>query len=472
MHDFSKVNILVIGDIMLDRYWSGATSRVSPEAPVPVVKINHHRECIGGAANVANNCLALGAKVSCMGLVGNDAEAQSIFEALSEKKITPILKHIDGYKTITKLRVLSRHQQLLRMDFEEPFQSQHAKQLTTELTSIINEFDAVILSDYGKGTLHRAADLIDICREAKVPVFIDPKGSDFDKYRGATVITPNFSEFTAIKGEVNGDDELQDSAQELRESLALEALLVTRSEKGLSLFRANEPALHLPANTREVYDVTGAGDTVIATLATAIASGIEWKQAIHLANTAAGIVVGKLGTATASVDELNDALDEPEVFSSGITTDVLVKTDIQRLQMNDKIIVMTNGCFDLLHPGHIDYLQRAKALGDYLIVAINDDDSVQRLKGKNRPINTLHNRMIMLAALECVDWVIPFAADTPAEIIKSLQPNVLVKGGDYSVDTIVGAKEVLSSGGQVEVLPFLAGMSSTNLIDRILKQHR
>lgn len=439
---FQSTHILIVGDVMLDRYWHGVTSRISPEAPVPIVHVNQQQQCPGGAGNVALNIRALGGQVTVIGVTGKDEAADILSKQLTDQNINCAFIRLENAPTITKLRVLSRHQQLIRLDFENPFSKRDVQQIATKMQTYIDKVDAVILSDYGKGSLVDSATMIKCATMAGKPVLVDPKGNDFEKYRGATVITPNVAEFEAIVGHCSTETELVEKGQNLREHLNLNALLITRSQDGMTLLRANLPALHLPTDAREVFDVTGAGDTVIATLATGLASGLNWESATKLANKAAGIVVSKLGAATVSLAEL-----EPN--------------------RQTETVVMTNGCFDILHAGHIQYLTQARQLGDRLIVAVNDDDSVRRLKGKTRPINSLEQRMTVLNALECVDEVVAFSDDTPEKIICQKLPDILVKGGDYTIDQIAGSDCVLNNGGQVLTLDFVEGCSTSNIIERI-----
>lgn len=437
---FNKTHVLIVGDVMLDRYWHGVTSRISPEAPVPIVHVNQQQQCPGGAGNVALNIRALGGQVTVIGVTGKDEAAEILSKQLTDQDITCAFIRLENAQTVTKLRVLSRHQQLIRLDFEDNFSKIDARLVPTKMQLYLNTVDVVILSDYAKGSLVDSASMIKSATMARKPVLVDPKGSDFEKYRGATVITPNVAEFEAVVGHCSSEEQLVEKGQNLRKHLDLDALLITRSQDGMTLLREGFPALHLPTHAREVFDVTGAGDTVIATLATGLAAGLDWEASTKLANKAAGIVVSKLGAATVSLDELKPS---------------------------SETVVMTNGCFDILHAGHIQYLTQARQLGDRLIVALNDDDSVRRLKGNSRPINSLEQRMIVLNALECVDSVVAFSEDTPEKLICKILPDILVKGGDYTVDQIAGSDCVLKNGGKVLTLDFVEGCSTSNIIERI-----
>ena len=464
--DFSSTRVVVAGDVMLDRYLFGSTGRISPEAPVPVVHVQETDDRPGGAANVAVNLAALGAATSLVGVVGKDAAATSLGSILGDQGIDCRFATADDRPTITKTRVQSRGQQLIRLD-EENAMAMPGSAMPDALRSVIDSAGAVVLSDYGKGALADVATMIAACRDAGVPVLVDPKGTDFSKYRGATIITPNQSEFEAVAGRSGTDEELVERARSMMDDLELDALLVTRSEKGMLLVEAGAEPLFLSTQAREVYDVTGAGDTVIATLAGALASGQGFAAAAALANLAAGLVVRKIGVATVTPGELSAALHQRGQGGRGLVdVDALLALVAESRSRNERVI-MTNGCFDVLHAGHVSYLEEAKSLGDRLIVAVNDDDSVRRLKGESRPINALEDRLLVLAGLAAVDWVVPFSEDTPAQLIAAVLPDVLVKGGDYKPEEIAGAKEVLQNGGEVRVLAFRDGHSSSRIIDRL-----
>lgn len=465
--DFSKAHVLVIGDIMLDRYWHGDTSRISPEAPVPVVRVCDAEERPGGAANVALNIVALGASVTLLGVTGNDEPADTLQQRLEDAGVECHFLRLHGQPTITKLRVLSRHQQLIRLDFEDGFAEYNPEDLLLQFRTYLADVDVVLLSDYGKGTLRGAAALIENARSAGKPVLVDPKGMDFDRYHGATMITPNLSEFEGVVGHCSDDIDLAERGEALCRRLALDSLLVTRSDKGMSLLRPANIPVHIPTQAREVYDVTGAGDTVIATLAASMAAGQGAEQAMAIANLAAGIVVGKLGTATATVAELRRSLYSQQSGSRGSMDEDSLLQAIEDAHAHGERIVMTNGCFDILHAGHVGYLEAARKLGDRLIIAVNDDDSVRRLKGEERPINPLEQRMTVLAGLGCVDWVVPFSEDTPERLICKLLPDLLVKGGDYRPEDIAGGKCVQDNGGEVIVLDYEEGVSTTRIVEAI-----
>ena len=466
--DYSSARILVIGDLMLDRYWHGPTSRISPEAPVPVVHVQDEEQRAGGAGNVALNMASLGAKVCLAGLCGQDEAADALQKVLEEAGVDCRLLRLSGHPTITKLRVMSRHQQLIRLDFEGGFKDVDTGRLVTDCTAILEHIDVVVLSDYGKGTLSEVEKLIDLCKKANKPVLVDPKGTDFSRYRHASIITPNLSEFEAVVGDCLDQPQLVTKGEKLLQELDLKALLVTRGEHGMTLLSKNEQPLHLPTHAREVFDVTGAGDTVISVLAASLAANASIQQATTLANVGAGIVVGKMGTASFTAEEFSYALSGQRAQKRGVISLEELLIAMRAARQEGEKIVLTNGCFDILHPGHISYLQQARNLGDRLIVLVNSDDSVRRLKGPKRPIHDLDYRMQMLAALECVDWVVAFQEDTPQQMIGKILPDILVKGGDYTdITEIAGHKEVLANGGRVELLGFIEGHSTTNVIQKI-----
>ncbi|MEW6982379.1 bifunctional D-glycero-beta-D-manno-heptose-7-phosphate kinase/D-glycero-beta-D-manno-heptose 1-phosphate adenylyltransferase HldE [Colwelliaceae bacterium 6471] len=464
---FDQASVLVVGDIMLDRYWYGPTQRISPEAPVPVVKISQHEDRPGGAANVALNIASLGGVVTLAGITGDDETATTIETHLQAINIACKFDRQAQCPTITKLRVLSRNQQLIRLDFEESLFNLDKKALENSVTEELSKHNVLLLSDYNKGTLSDVQSLIAIAKQQNIPVLVDPKGTDFERYRGATLLTPNMSEFEAVVGACNTETELVEKGQQLLETLELDAMLVTRSEQGMTLLRKGHDEFHLPTQAKEVYDVTGAGDTVIATFALAIAANAELTQASALANIAAGIVVGKLGTSTVSEAELYRELTTGQESGFGVLSEEQLQIAVKLAKARGEKIVMTNGCFDILHAGHVSYLNNAAELGSRLIVAVNDDASVKRLKGPGRPVNSVDRRMAVLAGLGAVDWVVSFSEDTPQRIIANILPNTLVKGGDYKIEDIAGGQEVIAEGGEVKVLNFEEGISTTKIINTI-----
>lgn len=458
---------------MLDQYWTGRAGRISPEAPVPVVKIANQEMRAGGAANVALNIAALGATAHLMGVVGKNTDGyiDEHGQQLDHIMVTAGVEchwALSDSGTICKLRVLSHHQQLIRMDFEHPVPKEPAEQLLQSVIEQVSHYDVLVLSDYAKGALQCVEPMIAAANAANVPVLIDPKGDDFSRYHGATLIKPNQSEFEAIVGEASSTEEVVRKADTLIKQLALEALLVTRSEHGMALITQKDKPYLLQSQAQEVFDVTGAGDTVMAALATGFASGMTLQNAVHLASQAASIVVQKVGTSTVSKAELDESIKAAMRHKGyvAMNEDELLER-VKVAQDSGERVVMTNGCFDLLHSGHVRYLNEAAKLGERLIVAVNSDESVQQLKGDARPIVPLAGRMELLSALSCVDWVVPFNEATPERLICKLTPDVLVKGGDYKPEEIAGAQCVWKAGGQVEVLSFWEGYSTSSMVNKI-----
>lgn len=467
--DFSAVRILVAGDLMLDQYSFGPTTRISPEAPVPIVRVTETEARAGGAANVAVNLSSLGAITTVAGVVGKDAHATVLRELLESQGIRTALAESSDRPTVTKLRVLSRNQQLLRLDTEEIYAADDASMVAAILKTELAGNDICILSDYAKGTLGDVAALIAQCREQGVPVLVDPKAADFTAYRGATVLTPNRAEFEAVAGASDDDNTLVSRAEALRNELDLQALVVTLGERGMLVVADDSEAAILPARAREVYDVTGAGDTVIAALAAGVGAGLPILDAAGLANLAAGLVIGKIGVASVTPTELKLALHEHGQGGRGLLARAEASQVAGEARARGERIVMTNGCFDILHTGHVSYLQEAKTRGDRLMVAVNTDASVTQLKGKGRPINPLADRMAVLAGLAAVDWVVPFAEDTPEQLVAEVLPDVLVKGGDYAPEAVAGGRIVLENGGSVEILSYREGRSTSAIVDAIRK---
>ncbi len=469
--DFQPARVLVVGDLMLDRYWHGGTDRISPEAPVPVVHVGETEERAGGAGNVALNVAALGGSTSLVGITGDDEAAASLKQLLAAAGVDCHFRVIAGAATVSKLRVVSRHQQLIRLDFEDGFAGARASELVPTCEPLFAGCQAVVLSDYAKGTLREPRPLIEAARAAGCHVIVDPKGRDFSIYRGASLITPNLSEFEGVVGRCADADDVAERAAGLCAEHGIDAMLITRGEHGMTLARPGEAPLHMSARARDVFDVTGAGDTVIATLATALAAGAALPLATALANVAAGIVVGKLGTATVSAAELRRALHEHEPDGHGALGEADLLRAVADARARGERIVMTNGCFDILHAGHVGFLEQARNRGDRLIVAVNDDDSVRRLKGDTRPVTPLDQRMAVLAGLAAVDWVVPFGEDTPARLIGEVLPDVLVKGGDYRPEDVAGHDAVTTNGGRVEILDYLDGCSTSAIVERIERKN-
>jgi len=463
-------DILVVGDLILDRYVYGDTHGISPEAPVPVIRVASTEERPGGAANVAMNIKCLGMQVKLIGITGNDESATTLNEKLSNLDVACHFFHQQGFPTITKLRVLSQNQQLLRMDYETDAENADATALFDIYAEHVGEASLIVLSDYAKGSLHKVEDFIKSANDHELPVFIDPKGHDFTRYRDATVLTPNYKEFETIVGRCINESDIHEKGVNLCTTLSLDALLITRGKDGVTLIdKTADEVMNLPAKTHEVFDVTGAGDTVIAVFSAAVASGYEYRDAVYFANSAAGVVVEKLGAATVTVNELNSVLG----FTSSADDKYLAIDDLLKAinisRYKGEKIVMTNGCFDILHVGHVAYLNKAKASGHRLLVAINDDGSVRNLKGEDRPLQDLDRRVAVLSGLASVDWLIAFSEDTPEKLIELIKPDLLVKGGDYSEDDIAGAEQVRKYGGEVKVLPCVADISTSSIVDKIKK---
>lgn len=462
--DFTGARVLVVGDVMLDRYHCGISTRISPEAPVPVVKVDELQEHAGGAANVAVNLASLGSRAYVLGLTGTGDNARRLRELLDAAGVEHRLIGVEGERTTVKARVVSHNQQLLRFDSETNFNGQANKELHAAMSELMGEVDTVIFSDYAKGALSDIEQLIAIARDNNKTIFVDPKSDNFERYRGATVLTPNYNEFVAVVGACKNDDEMINKARDLRAKLDLHSLVITLGERGMVMVGEDKEALSFPAEAHEVYDVTGAGDTVVAVMAAAHASGLSLANAVYYANYAAGIVVGKAGTAAVTPAEM---ILRANAGSDGVCNKSELLEKIKQVRSHGERVVMTNGCFDILHAGHIAYLNEAAQYGERLVVAVNDDASVAKLKGKGRPINSLEQRMKVLSSLRMVDWVVPFSEDTPAALIAEVSPDVLVKGGDYKKNEIAGAEHVEANGGKVIVTGFVDGYSTSETIRRV-----
>jgi D-beta-D-heptose 7-phosphate kinase/D-beta-D-heptose 1-phosphate adenosyltransferase len=469
-HEWANQRLLVVGDVMLDTYIWGEVGRISPEAPVPVVRAIDRSHRPGGAANVAMNLARLGAQTVLAGFTGSDENEKLLAESLRANGIAPIFVACDGFPTITKQRILSGQQQMLRLDSERMGARSPGdyERLVSRVLDELPGCHAVVLSDYAKGTLtpEVCQAIIPAARKLDIPVLVDPKSADFSRYRGATTICPNLGELArALQSDAHDLKPLLDAAEALVQKLDLEFLTATLGDKGIALVRPGN-CFVVPAVARQVFDVSGAGDTVIAVLALCLASGLKPETAVELANVAAGIVVGKVGTVPVEKHELLAAL-APQIALHAEDKVVTREELVQRVaswKANGERVVFTNGCFDLLHIGHITLMEQARRFGDRLIVAINSDTSARGLKGPGRPIVGERERARVLAALAAVDAVVVFGEPTPLELIVATRPDVIVKGGDYGVDTVVGAKEVMSWGGQVKIVPTVEGYSTTGLI--------
>jgi len=464
---FHNSQVLVVGDVMLDQYLNAEVRRISPEAPVPVALVRGSHETLGGAANVAANIVGLGARCLLAGYVGPDAHRKTLLERMDKSGIRFV--GVDGSKpTIAKVRVLGGNQQMMRLDYEEagPYALDEEDRLLARIRADLPDCGAVVLSDYGKGACSARVcqSVILWANERGIPVLVDPKTTDWGRYQGAYLVTPNLKEFNEVLGRelLNQDEAIAAHAAPLLDRFALGHLLVTRSEKGMTLFGPGS-ALHVHTEAREVFDVSGAGDTVIGTLAAALAASLSLEQAVALANSAAGIVVGKAGTVPISWLELQATLRRRDGGESKILSSSELREIIAAEQAAGHRVIFTNGCFDILHRGHLSYLREARALGHRLVVGLNSDASVQRLKGPTRPVHTEQDRALMLVALEFVDFVVLFGEDTPERLLSELRPDILVKGGDYRPETVLGREFV----HEVRILPFVDGYSTTNTIARM-----
>ncbi|MGA1370274.1 MAG: bifunctional D-glycero-beta-D-manno-heptose-7-phosphate kinase/D-glycero-beta-D-manno-heptose 1-phosphate adenylyltransferase HldE [Pseudomonadales bacterium] len=462
-----SVHVLVVGDVMLDRYWRGSARRVSPEAPVPVIDVEQIDERPGGAANVALNVASLGARVTLLGATGQDATADTLEALLQAAGVDCRFLRAPEWTTVLKLRVVSQNQQLLRADFEQPLPLQHHAALFDRFAALLPAATVVVLQDYDKGVLADPAPFIARARAVGIPVIVDPKHKPFSHYAGADLLKPNLQEFSAAFGASVDEADLANRARDACRDLDVNAIVITRGGRGMSVIERSGAVAHLPALPAEVYDVTGAGDTAAAALAITRSLGWSVPDCARVANVASGIAVGKSGTAAVTGPELAHGLRSGSGSDRGIIARDTLQDIVAAARRNGARIVFTNGCFDILHAGHVAYLEEARALGDRLIVAVNDDASVRRLKGAGRPLNPLERRQRVLAGLASVDWVTAFAEDTPEALLAELRPDVLVKGGDYAADAVVGAELVQGYGGAVAVLGLVEDCSTTAIVDRI-----
>ncbi|MFK5938195.1 MAG: D-glycero-beta-D-manno-heptose-7-phosphate kinase [Sulfurimonas sp.] len=465
----ARPNILVIGDLMIDHYLWGSCERISPEAPVQVVDIAKETTVLGGAGNVINNLNALGASVSVSSVIGDDANGEELVKMLHDINVdTDNIIIQQARKTSKKSRVIAVSQQILRYDKEskDDISSLSVEEILSSLKSSIATYDMVILSDYGKGVLREelSQGIIKLAKKSDVKVLVDPKGSDFSKYKGAYLLTPNKKEAVIATGiNIKDESSLKEALLKLKSECDLGISLITLSEDGIATY--DKELEIFPTVAKEVFDVTGAGDTVIASIAFALSVGLSMGDTAAFSNLAAGVVVGKIGSATVTMDEI----EEYEASLHKSTSDAHIKSfsDINnivtRCRANGKRVVFTNGCFDILHVGHVKYLQIAKSFGDILIVGLNSDASVSRLKGPTRPVNIAEDRAYLLAALEAVDFVVPFEEDTPYELIKMIEPDVLVKGGDYEGKVVIGTE----FAGELKLVDFVDGKSTTKTIEKI-----
>ncbi|MEA3639357.1 MAG: D-glycero-beta-D-manno-heptose-7-phosphate kinase [Lamprobacter sp.] len=473
-HCFGGGTVLVVGDLMLDRYLWGQVGRISPEAPVPVLHLNRETETAGGAANVARNLVGLGLRVSIAGVTGEDENRQRLLQRLAEQDIETSAVLVDPTRpTTTKTRLLGNHQQMLRIDAERlaPLSAELEDCLFASIQPQLSAASVLLLSDYAKGVLFGGLcqRLIGAAREQGLPVLVDPKGRDFSRYLGASLITPNRAELAQAVGVDPADlESLTAAAKRMRAELQLERLVLTLGELGLLVIEPDRQT-RIPAVAREVFDVSGAGDTVIATLAAGVAAGLNPIDSAHLANLAAGVVVAKVGTAAVSLSELEHAISEEAALGQAakLCTLTELQARVRAWQARGERVVFTNGCFDLLHAGHVSYLERARRHGQRLIIGLNSDRSVRALKGPERPLIAEQDRARVLAALAVVDAVVFFDDDTPLRLIEALRPEVLAKGADYSPEQVVGAEQVRSWGGELVLVPLLEERSTSGIIRRM-----
>ena len=469
-----KPNILVIGDLMIDHYLWGSCDRISPEAPVQVVNVKKESSVLGGAGNVINNLVTLGSVVDVISVIGNDSVANEL-KSLLEKIDVPTSNLVveNNRKTSKKSRLIASQQQVLRYDMEsiDDINENSHKQIIQTLEKNIDKYSSIILSDYGKGVLttNLTKEIIKIANKNNIKVLVDPKGKDYSKYKGSYTLTPNKKEaMEATNIDIKDESSLIEALKSLKTQCELEVSLITLSEQGIAIF--DDELTIKPTVAREVYDVTGAGDTVIASIAFALGNNLDIKDAIYFANLAAGVVVGKIGSATTTLDEIYEY--EYSLHKSNSTSHIKtfdeIKTLSSKLHSQGKKIVFTNGCFDILHVGHVKYLEVAKSYGDVLILGLNADSSVRKLKGPTRPINTQDDRAYILASLESVDYVVIFEEETPYELIKLIKPHVLVKGGDYEGKEVFGQ----DIADELKLVQFVDGKSTTNTIKRIQENEK
>lgn len=463
--------LLVVGDLMIDQYLWGSCERISPEAPVQVINVDHESKVLGGAGNVVNNLKKLGTQVDVISVVGNCETSSELRNLLIDIEVDT--KYLITQKNRTsskKTRIIASQQQVVRYDYEssEDIDAKSQTNIIKTFNKIVNNYEVILLSDYGKGVLttQLTQSLISSAKKYNKKVLVDPKGIDYLKYSGAHLLTPNKKEASiATKIKIEDDTSLTNAILKLKNMCNLDVSLITLSENGIAIY--DEKLRTHPTIAKEVFDVTGAGDTVLASLGFAIACGLPIDEAVSFSNLASGVVVGKIGSATATISEIIEY--ESSLHKSSIDKNIKTQIEIaklsQDLKLKGKKIVFTNGCFDLIHAGHISYLESARNFGDILILGLNSDQSVASLKGKGRPINTQEDRAYIMAALEVVDYVVIFDEDTPYELIKSIEPHILVKGGDYRGKEVVGQ----DIANELKLVDFVDGKSSTKIIEKIKK---
>lgn len=473
LYRMNEITVLVYGDFMVDKYIHGEVSRISPEAPVPVLHVTGKERKFGGAGNVVANLLALGAKVRVAGFTGSDEDGTWMTDTFSKMGAdTTYIENTDNLQTVIKTRITSRNQQFIRLDEEKP--GNITKDLEVKILDnvfdMLQGVDSVILSDYGKGnvTPDVARGIINACMRFEIPVIVDPKGVDYDKYRGATVCKPNEKELAVATGrKLSTDEDVEKAGCELKNQYGIENLIVSRSEKGIMYLNAWNVRKDFATRAQEIIDVTGAGDTVVAMIASMMAIGADLEDSCKLANMAAAIVCSKFGAASASVQELIDAMEKGTGNKSFTLEEVQKK--IYNARQQGKIIVFTNGCFDLLHAGHLSSFRQARQYGDILIAAVNSDASVKRIKGNNRPIINEENRMRMVNSLKYVDYVVLMEENDPTRLISVLRPDVVVKGRDWEGKYMPERETIEAYGGQLKFIDLERGLSTTEIIERVMR---
>ena len=474
-----RPKILVVGDLILDEYIWGSVQRISPEAPVPILETRSENLALGGAANVANNLVGLGCEVHLCGAIGQDEKGDKLLKTIHDRSIqTEGIFRFVHRPTTSKMRIIAHNQQVLRVDKEDnrPITEETEKKLIQYINQVIPGMDGVICSDYHKGILtekvikavtHRA-------QKSQKSVIVDPKSSDFSLYKGATVITPNLREVArSVPIKIEDKADLGRAAEYLLSLTKAQAILITQGKDGMSLYQNKEKLVSIPTVAKEVFDVTGAGDTVISVFSMAVFVGFDYEEAAWLSNMAASVVVGKVGTAVVTLTEINEFLQEELLRTSRTVLELEeLKKIISMAKSTDKKVVFTNGCFDIIHGGHIEFLKKAKSMGDILIVGLNTDQSVKKLKGENRPIKNEQERANILSALKYIDYITLFGETTPEKLIREIRPDILVKGNDYKIDEVVGREIVEGYGAKVELIPIVQGHSTTKTLEKILEQHK
>ena len=473
----NRLKIIVVGDLMLDKYICGSVHRTSPEAPVPVININNEYQQPGGAANVAVNIRSLGPKVELFGLVGNDSEGKTLKMLLKESRISASGIVVDKKRnTTTKTRIIAENQQVVRIDKENTNSPDLSYQnsLISRLNKSINKngVNAIVFSDYGKGIITKKiiSEITKVAREKNIFTIADPKGKDLSKYKGVNVLTPNIKEASLLCGyEMSHENVLSKATKHLIDKCNLDGIVLTRGKNGISYRLKNTPLKTVSSNAKEVYDVTGAGDTVISSFLVCYLFSQDWDFAVQAANSAAAVIVSRIGTSSLNQNELLQLIEGEKSKESKILGIDSLKKQVFEQKKKNKKIIFTNGCFDLLHPGHLMILKKSKALGDILVVALNSDSSVKKLKGSSRPLITEKERANIISSFDCVDYVTIFSEDTPINTIKQIKPDVIVKGGDYSKNQVIGRKYIESYGGKVVIIPVLENFSTTSLVEKIKK---